>query len=85
MPRPRRRCLDCHALTTDSRCPPCRARRYGWQHQQARAVLLAGQPACHWCGGVATVRDHVEGAGAVPACTSCNAARSNGATLSPHG
>lgn len=55
------------------------AEGYGWPYQQARARLLAGSPACHWCGQPATTADHwpPKSAGGswlslVPACGPCN-------------
>jgi len=32
---------------------------YGWEHQRARAELLADDPPCHYCGRPATHADHV--------------------------
>lgn len=71
----RRPCLDCGALTTGTRCVPCRgarsrerdrhrgsstARGYNYTHRRLRAQVLAGDPPCHWCGTApATVADHL--------------------------
>ncbi|WP_459804987.1 HNH endonuclease [Herbidospora sp. RD11066] len=82
------------------RCETCRLKRQrvrdaergttterglGWEHQKARALLLADQPACHWCGAwPATHADHVQQRALggrsvlenyVPSCASCNEAR----------
>lgn len=61
-------------------------RGYGWQYQQARKKLLAGNPPCHWCGAPATTADHEppihvvgqEHLNLVPACAPCNYGRRTG-------
>jgi 5-methylcytosine-specific restriction endonuclease McrA len=54
------------------------------QYNQARKQLLAHNPPCHWCGGIATEADHLieHDAGGndsidnlVPSCKPCNARR----------
>ena len=66
-----RPCLDCGALTTGSRCPPCRHARdqrrgsaaergYGAAWQKVRAEHLALEPWCRCgCGELATDVDHI--------------------------
>jgi hypothetical protein len=53
-------------------------------YRAARQQLLQGNPACHWCGGIATEADHLiehDAGGSdtidnlVPACKPCNARR----------
>lgn len=58
-------------------------RGYGSDYRKARTKLLAGDPACHWCGALATTADHLiplaRGGGVegnlVPSCGPCNFAR----------
>ena len=52
------------------------------EYKRARRDLLASNPDCHWCGGVATEADHLieQDAGGdhtqmVPSCKSCNSRR----------
>lgn len=59
------------------------ARGYGAAYQRARALLLAGNPACVWCGAPATTADHVPSIAEVghphlslvPSCLPCNVGR----------
>jgi 5-methylcytosine-specific restriction endonuclease McrA len=53
-------------------------------YRAARAQLLAHNPPCHWCGGVATEADHLiehDAGGSdsienlVPSCKNCNSRR----------
>ena len=54
------------------------------RYRQARQALLADNPPCHWCGGIATEADHLiehdmhgtdDLDNLVPACKPCNAKR----------
>lgn len=98
--RPPHPCPSCHTLVLETRyCKRCeqsrhRAREaqrgnrhqrgYTWEYERARRKLLADQPRCHWCGGNATVADHLtplsaggtnDPANLVPSCVACNARR----------
>lgn len=99
-------CLRCHRTFTGqgSYCPSCRqypgrptrarrldgAKQYGPEYQHNRALILRGDPPCHWCTRPhATVADHLVpysqgGTDAltnlVPACVGCNQLRSRGRT-----
>lgn len=89
--RPPRPCPACHTLTTNrGRCTDCertwqaarnrqRAGRYTHTYRTNRARLLADHPPCHWCGRPdADTADHIAGndpTQLVPACRSCNSAR----------
>ncbi|MGH3499329.1 MAG: HNH endonuclease [Nocardioidaceae bacterium] len=62
------------------------SRGLGWSHQQAARVILAGDPACYWCGEPATTADHLvprshgghnDLSNYVPACKPCNDARAD--------
>lgn len=96
----RRLCIEpwCLASTTGTRCRAhqiirtrargSRAQRgYGSEHQRARAVVLAGNPVCHWCRCcMATEADHVslDPIAYVPACKSCNSGRRNDPNYQGH-
>jgi hypothetical protein len=64
---------------------------YGAKYRRARAVLLAGNPPCHWCGAPATTADHDPPVAVVgrphlrlvPACRKCNFGRRGGGTPGP--
>lgn len=91
--KPRARCPDCKQLHSGTgRCHTCRAtttqRGLGWTHQQAAAIILTGDPLCHWCKiRPATTADHVTPrshggptgldhlGNYVPACKPCNYGR----------
>lgn len=101
-------CLRCHRTFTGhgSYCPSCRqypgrptrarrldgAKPYGAEYERNRALILRGDPPCHWCRHrSATTADHVvpysrggddSPSNLRPACWPCNHARSRGATLS---
>jgi 5-methylcytosine-specific restriction endonuclease McrA len=56
------------------------------EYNQARKQLLAHNPPCHWCGGIATEADHLiehDAGGSdsidnlVPSCKPCNSRRGN--------
>lgn len=87
-----RRCLGCRVLIPGgSRCPACSRPssgiRYPAEYQRNRAIILANDPACHWCGiEHATTADHLtpisHGGGhdlgnLVPSCLRCNSSRGN--------
>lgn len=63
--------------------PKIHSLTYGPAYRRARKLLLASNPPCYWCGGVATTADHeppVSEVGRphlnlVPACVSCNSGR----------
>lgn len=78
---PRRRCLDCHALTTTTRCPTCRAQRRkvydNPEWRRLRREQVAAVPYCEQCGAVTDLTvDHVMprslAAGVRTLCRSCN-------------
>jgi 5-methylcytosine-specific restriction endonuclease McrA len=81
---PMRLCAEC-ARAYEAQRGTTAARGYGAAHQAARLrVLRRDGYRCHWCGGVATVADHLVPASKggpstddnlVAACTGCNAER----------
>lgn len=97
--RPPHPCTTCGTFTVgacgDCRRAAARARQrrrgtrqqlgYTAEYQRNRRQVLAGHPACHWCGvAPATVTDHVvplsqggsnELGNLVPSCVPCNARR----------
>lgn len=77
-------CRKCNRSNDRSRRPPA-TERYPAEYRKNRAILLAGDPACYWCGKPATTADHypvkrVDGGShglenLVPACAKCNSGR----------
>ena len=97
-PHMRRLCLDCMVRTTDKgRCDLCRRKRntalgtkqqrgYDAEYTRNRALVLAGNPPCHYCPRPATTAGHIRsikrGGGSnienlQPECYPCNVGKSN--------
>lgn len=64
---------------------------YGRRYRRARAILLADNPPCHWCGAPATTADHEPPLSEVghphmhlvPACKPCNLGHRRPRPVSP--